>query len=673
MRLDRLTVALGLLALAGGAAQQTAPDEPGRSGLVERTSTRLTQIDVTVSGPAELIRALTAEDFKVRVDLKWIREFRVDGFCDEPPTAPEPGSTAALLAAGDPRRRPASYVLYFDQQQLTLTGRHRAMRLAKDLLPELIRNGNRAMVVSNARRLDTFSQFTDDLAALLDAIERLERDRTQWDFYANQESSRVEDVIDAFNRDGTVDRAVSLARIYQREERWRTEQSLHRLESVVARLASVEAPKALIYFADTTRANAGEHYLSFFSDRMIESDSVLAGIQSDATTAWLPFDRVVNLAAAQGVRFYSIQAEGLVSHFQTPLGLAAQALGARRSPTSRTRIRDAQGTLGSLSRETGGYAFINGATAPAIVDRMRSDFECLYLVSFDPAGISEDAPHALRVSVKRPGVRVKSRGRLIVESESARLENRLLGAFGAPEVADGPLVVHGELVPIGFDDGRYSALVQIAVPGIALQGSTWDLGASLVSRNRVQAEAQGRLTVSGPGLPVVLEREIRFPPGPYEVRSVAHETSTDLVASANTEVSWPDPNRGPACVGPFALLQPELAAFTRDGQVRMSGPLGVPAEQPVLTDEPTAFVGLVCRGRGGRGGALRVERWLRGASRVEFEPIELGAGGDRCAQVRDVVPAGALGPGSYSYEVRVLDGDYELASGGREFFAVDPS
>ena len=43
---------------------------------------------------------------------------------------------------------------------------------------------------------------------------------------------------------------------------------------------------------------------------------------------------------------------------------------------------------------------------------------------------------------------------------------------------------------------------------------------------------------------------------------------------------------------------------------------------------------------------------------------------DRCAQIRDFIPAGSMSSGVFRYEVRVLRKDVELASTVRLFSAV---
>ena len=63
-----------------------------------------------------------------------------------------------------------------------------------------------------------------------------------------------------------VTHAMLTARRYQREEKWHTERALSRFAQVLGRLEGVDPPKAVIYFADRMRSNAGDHYIELFAD-----------------------------------------------------------------------------------------------------------------------------------------------------------------------------------------------------------------------------------------------------------------------------------------------------------------------------------------------------------------------------------------------------------------------
>ena len=77
-------------------------------------------------------------------------------------------------------------------------------------------------------------------------------------------------------------------------------------------------------------------------------------------------------------------------------------------------------------------------------------------------------------------------------------------------------------------------------------------------------------------------------------------------------------------------------------------------------------MGLVCTARRHEG-LLRVERSLIGGTTVDFPLLQFDLAGERCAQVRDLIPAGSLGPGAYRYEVRVLQSGSVLHRASTDF------
>jgi hypothetical protein len=275
------------------------------------------------------------------------------------------------------------------------------------------------------------------------------------------------------------------------------------------------------------------------------------------------------------------------------------------------------------------------------------------------------------VRVKRRGVEAFVRGQIVIQSDSRRTTDRLLAAFaGQSAGADAAEPLRGVVVPTGFADGRYTALVQVAIPASPFPGVTWQVGMSIVAGTRVADDDSMSLTVQQPGVPLVVEREVEFRPGPYEIVFVAMEDRTGRVHSGRVEGEWQSPSAESVIVGPFAAMQPADAAFVRDGRVSASGALGSGAEQTVRVDRPTAVVGLVCRGSS-RTRTLTVERSLVGTTSVPFEPLDVELEDDRCVQVRDVIPAGTMSSGAFSYDVSASNGGRELGTGSFPFFAVD--
>jgi hypothetical protein len=260
---------------------------------------------------------------------------------------------------------------------------------------------------------------------------------------------------------------------------------------------------------------------------------------------------------------------------------------------------------------------------------------------------------------------------MVLQSESTRDTSRLLAAFTDPSAVTAEWPLRGVVIPTSYERGQFLGLVQVAIPGSPLPKTEWDVGLSLVSGGKVREDGSSRITVTQPSVPVVFEKEVNFKPGPFEIIMVAREINSGQLATARIEGDWPDPDDATGSVGPVAVLQPSRGVFLRDGQVRTSGALGKDDVQPPLTGEPTVLVGLVCRGKSKRG-TLRVERRLAGADVAPFPPIEIEPGDERCAQIRDHIPADTMTPGGFIYDILVFDKDEQVASSTREFGAVDP-
>lgn len=648
------------------------PEEaPRPSSLVERTGTRLVQLDVTLSGPSKALEGLTRKDFVVKVGGHPLEKFEVDRECREAQPGTTEVSAGSVTPEAEPQAtlRPTTFLFYFDQPHLTMAGRQQAIDLVRELVPKLVTGGNQGMIVSNGESVETLADVTTDPDKLLAALDALVNDRDQWDLYAQREESRVREVLDmlgigstatSIGKQGDYTHAMNLAKQYYREELWHAERDLRRFSMVLARLAATPPPKAVIYLADNMRSNAGEHYLDLFgefarnevAEEDMQAERASAGPGLGALTS---FDQVVDEASAHGVRLYTVEAEGMKSATQG-------------APTT-VRFRQAQDTLADLALETGGAAFLNGVRASKIAERIEEDLACLYMISFNPAGLPEDKPLRVVVEVDRPKVKAQTRGRIVIQSESAALTSRLLAAFAAPESTRSPVPVRPTIIPTGYENGSFTALVQVAVPGSDLPASTWDLGASVISHGEVR-EASGRLTVSTADAPVILQHQMSFKPGPFEIVAVAHDVTTDLVTSQHLDGEWPRPNAEPAAVGPIAVLQPASAAIRRDDQTKTSGAVAYAEEEPVWVDRPTALVAVLCKSSDVKG-RLRIERQLVGETAVDFPPEETDLGKDGCALIQDLVPRATMTPGAFHYRIRVVDGDQQLASGERRFFAWD--
>lgn len=483
----RTVVSIVAAALAAAALAADPQETPKDVGLVERASTRLAQLDVTVSGPKGGISGLTAADFEVRLNHKLVPNLLIDDLCVAEPVARGaalPEAPAEAPADAKPptvvgRPSVATYLLYFDMPHLTQSGRRGAIDAAREMLPKLLAGGQRAMIVVSAANLKTLVPLTSDVARLEAALAKMVDDNSTFDTYASLEESRMTDII--LELDRSIDSALSLASRFASEERWKQEKELRRLSMVLGRLSELDSPKSVLYFADTMRQNAGEHYLSFFGGTVLTDANGKApadalSVMADAAMGALPLDRVMNEASGLGIRFYTIEGQGMtgtesfIQSRSSPSGGGGgnpNRLGNSAPPgLNSQRTRDAQTTLGSLAAETGGRSFINGITPAKMASQILGDMSCVYLLSFDPKGFPQDEALTVSVEVKRPKVKSTTRGRLVIQSEATRLTGRVLSAFAAPTATGASDAnIRVGVIPIAYKDGHFTARVQVAIAG----------------------------------------------------------------------------------------------------------------------------------------------------------------------------------------------------------------
>ena len=87
------------------------------------------------------------------------------------------------------------------------------------------------------------------------------------------------------------------------------------------------------------------------------------------------------------------------------------------------------------------------------------------------------------------------------------------------------------MIPTGWVDGRFTALVQLQTDPSPLAEAVWDVGVSIVAEGQVRDDHSARITLDRPHVPVVYESEVTFRPGTYELILVAHETVTDRIGT----------------------------------------------------------------------------------------------------------------------------------------------
>ena len=700
-----------LLTSAPARSGDAAAPPPLKPGLTEGVESRLVQFEVRVVRKGAPVGGLRASDFDIELDGKPLKKFTVDDMCA--------GATASTLER--PETHPGSFIFYFDEPELTVDGRHRAIEVARLVAPALLAHGHDVMVLRNGDALRTDTKWTHDAAVVSAALDRIAADPGNGDaLRAEAEQLHVELLFDRLeagvrevefqngralreargrdknsgggggggsqgggllkvpkpptprdDRPGAAERAAMTTaertanetliqllgelRPLVHDELRRTERDMDRLRSVVRWLALRDAPKGIVYFADTLRRDPGSgvvHTLDAAPQGVRLLDDRRWRTMVDPWNADFDFQALVRESSTYNVRFYAVEGRGLAL------------------PTS--WVRTSQDTLAGLALETGGLYFLNGIAPPRIADQVAADQSCWYLVSFAPSNWDKDRPLKLGVWPKTEGLRVLTRSALVIPSQATLTQTRLINAhFDDPTAQTRPLSV--SIYPVGGTTKLLQVLAQVRMPDgdVPLSGQTlWDVGVDVVSEGEVVAHKSSRLSWRGNGEPPVYQTTLSIPAGPYELVAVALETSSDAVRSGRINGAWPPLATNRVKLSLPALAQPQRGGIVQDGEVKTSGIVVRGAGNPVDPRASVAFVTAVCLD-GKDDAVFRAERRIVGETEVSFTSMDLTPDKGRCVQIRDLVAAGSLGAGRLTYFVRILSGDDVVATEELPFEVVD--
>ena len=680
MRPSRSIVAcLCVLLLPAGAravAETDAAPPPTDPILTERVEKRLIQFELRVARKGAPVHGLSAKDIDIELGGKPLKGFTLDDMCGD----------ALAVAPGAPATRPGSSIFYFDDPELTVEGRIRALEVARRVAPTLLARGHDLLILRNGSAVRAETTWTHDASEVTAALDRIAKDPGERDYLRGapdeQDVQRLIDqakslvggnaMISAAKRNqipddgsGSSDRRRAKLEATQRaidgatigglaltlksvadDELRRTGRDLERLRGAVQLLSLRGSPKGLVYFADSLRSDPGRVMAPVFESVARLDTSLTDTHPRSSVMPWNADGAVqalVREASTYGARFYAVEGRGLAAPSDW--------------------VRTAQDTLASIALDTGGLAFLNGLDPAVIAERVAADQSCWYLVSFDPAGWDEDRALGLGVWPKRQGLRVNTVSALVVPSLESVTQARLMAAhFGDHTAEEEPLPV--SIYPVGGTDKRLQVMAQVLLPEsqeTRARDTIWDVGFQVVSSGAVVSSTSNRVKWSGSGRGPVYQTTLSLPTGPYEIVAVVRDLGTDSIRQGRVGGTWPAMTAERVTLSLPALAQPKRSGVVVDGEVN---PHGIVVRGPGDLVDPREPVGIVTAAciQGSEDLVLRAERSIAGETEVAFAPMSLGADKGRCVQIRDMVAAGSLGAGRLTYLVRILSGDRTIAS-----------
>jgi hypothetical protein len=360
------------------------------------------------------------------------------------------------------------------------------------------------------------------------------------------------------------------------------------------------------------------------------------------------FDAVTAEATARGVHFFTVQAEGLLVY---------------ASGWDTERHRQAQDALVGLAAETGGEAFLGGASNKYIADRIESLSSCRLLLSFPPGDLPRDKAMNVTLALHVPKVKIQTQGRIVIPSPASIERSRLLAAFVDPTSSDDGSL-RALLIPRGGDGKVWKAAVQLRLRPSGIPDNSAELGASILRHDRVTDHFASSIATANGSRAMVLEEGLDIAPGKFSIVTVARDAKRDDIGSSRLDAEWPNPGKTAAAIAPIAVLQTSLAAMSKDGAISSSGAVARDEDETLDPSTSISLMSVVCRGAKTHS-PIVVERWLDGGPRDEFAPMTIAGTDEPCVSTVDVVPVGRLGAGATDFRIVARVGDEIVAQARR--------
>jgi VWFA-related protein len=634
-----------------------------RAPLVVRVSTELVQVDAVVTDAQGLhVTDLEASDF-VLLEDGHPREVTACRYVALPPEAAAPTGAHDDLAPEDVRRALA-FVL--DDYGLDLEHNKRVHATLTKFVREQMGPGDLVALVRTGQETHVVQPFTNDKGLLETVLADLAHhpagvrsaNPTQggapmgrWSAAAGNPNSGGGANGTAFTPlpdPGAEIEAMALRRLIYAQE------SVRHLAGVVETMSALPGRKAMV----------------FFSNRMSLLDprpalGTLRGLDAVDGTLTSQLATITALANRLSVVVYAIDpSEGL---WTTTGGVPS--FRPREKTIDVAGLNPTNG-LSRLASDTGGLYLLGGrGDLMPTVQRAIDDQRGYYLIGYVPeASGFQGAPAAapfrtIAISVKRPGLRVRSRaGYFGVTDEAAR----------AAAATTGGTLTAAAIAPVGAGDLDVwlSARFQQRADDVPLlrctarvSGGTLKDGQLALDLLGLVLDAQGTVVheldparvqvVSANQTRALVQFDAPVPkPGEYQVRLVARDTASRRVGTARERASVGDVRGGRLTLSGLALAQDHqfLMAPTRPGSVIEFGVIAYNARIEAATTKPrlTAHARLLRDGR-------EVAHAAAESVLPEGSALKTHKGAGHFALGGTLLLPDSLDPGRYEVDLSVTD------------------
>jgi len=292
----------------------------------------------------------------------------------------------------------------------------------------------------------------------------------------------------------------------------------------------------------------------------------------------------IGAATRSNVAIYGIDPRGL-----TDLGDESIEIGSFPDDTSlgigqgslQNELRLSQDSLRTLSEETGGFAVVNRNDFSTAFQRIVEDNSSYYVLAYYPPDPRPGRIHKIDVRLTRPGLTVRARKAYLTPKkvDPPKTTSNSPATPELREALDSPLPVSGLTMHVFAAPFKGAAPNASVLFGVELRGRDMKVDANskillsyiaIDSNGKVRCGNTDSLTLTNlkPESKTRIEQSglrmlnrLDLPPGKYQLRIAAHDSSGGNVGSVQYDLEVPDYAKAPFAMSGLVLTSAAGAVF----------------------------------------------------------------------------------------------------------------
>ncbi len=443
-----LLAVLMMLPGLGAARTKKTPTPKPIGGLTFQNTTNVTLVNIDVfvtDKKGNPVTGLSKDDFQVFQDgvERTITNFAVFDkkvyrslYSKKIPGLARAVATPTPAPAATVQVKPIYIVLYIDNMNLRPFDRNHVVRQLRGFVRDNLVPPTQMMVAFYDHSLKILQPFTNDPEEIyhaLDSVKHFTGGRTQRD-------SAHEDVVEMMRKYQDQDRAAlgsnssqtrlpsayHLLRAYADEGRNRLAFTIGGLRQIVSMLAGLPGKKSVLYISDGLQMVPGIDL--FYEYSSVYHDTNIMNLISDYDRTSL-FKALVENAAAQGVTFYTVGAQGL----RVGGSGAAESQYAQHALSSSVLTESYNDSLRYMAEGTGGRAIVNTNDFRAGFEKISNDLYTYYSIGYTITSTGRDTIHKIKVKLRHNhGYTVRYRRHFIEKSLQSRVQDQVMTSLVFP-------------------------------------------------------------------------------------------------------------------------------------------------------------------------------------------------------------------------------------------------